>query len=94
MVAVIRMALLKHPDSCFIKTMITELLTPLDQRFQFIFAEKQLMVATLQDPRFKDRFMPAEVRQRAYNWLADEVMMRDADLTNVILPKRAAVEAS
>ena len=94
MVAVIRMALLKHPDSRGVKTMITELLTSLDRRFQFVFAEKQLMVATLLDPRFKDRFMPAEVRQRAYDWLADEVMMRDADLANEIPPKRAAIEAS
>lgn len=92
MVAVIRMALLKHPDSRGVKTMITELLTSLDRRFQFVFAEKQLMVATLLDPRFKDRFMPAEVRQRAYDWLADEVLMRDADLANEIPPKRAAIE--
>jgi hypothetical protein len=94
MVAVIRMALLKHPDSRGVQTMITELLTSLDRRFQFVFGEKHLMVATLLDPRFKDRFMPTEVRQRVFEWLADEVMRRDEDLQNEIPTKRVAVEAS
>lgn len=96
MVAVIRMALLKHPDSRGVQTMTAELLTSLDKRFHFVFGEKRLMVATLLDPRFKDRFMPLEVRQCVYEWLADEVLevMRRNEDQNEIPTKRVAVEAS
>lgn len=98
MVAVIRMALLKHPDSRGVQTMITELLASLDRRFQFVVSEKQLMVATLLDPRFKDRFMPQEVRQSVYEWLAHEVLevaRRNEDQNDIDIPtKRVAVEAS
>lgn len=93
MVAVIRMALLKHPDCRGIQTMITEILTSLDKRFQFVIEEKQLMVATLLDPRFKDRFMPPEVRHYVYEWLVDEVlelMKRNEEVQNEIPMKRFA----
>ena len=85
MVAAIRMALLKHPYSSGVKTMIAELLTSLDKRFQFVIGEKQLMVAILLHPRFKDRFMPPDVRECVYEWLADEVMKRN-EIQNEIHP--------
>ena len=66
MVVVIRMALLRYPDSSGIITMIAELLLSLDKRFQLRKGGKQLMVATLLEPRFKDRFMPPDVRERVY----------------------------
>jgi len=59
-----------------------------------VFAEKLLMMATLLDPRCQDCLMTTEVRQRAYNWIADEVMMRAKDQANEIPPKSVAVEAS
>ena len=80
MVAVICMGFLKHG----VKTMIAELFTSFDRYFQFVFAEKQLMVATMLDHRFKDRSMPAKVRQRGYDCLADEMTMGDDDLANEI----------
>lgn len=93
MVAVIRMALLRHPDSRGIQTMIAELLKSLDKRFMFVIGEKQLMVATLLDPRFKDRFMPPEVRPRVYDWLGDAVLeaMQRSDSQTEIATKRVAV---
>ena len=91
MVAVIRMALLKHPDSSGVKTMIAELLTLLDKRFQLVIGQKQRMVATRLDSRFKDRFMPPDVRERVYEWLGDEVMSRNED-QNEIPSKRVAVD--
>lgn len=96
MVAVIRMALVKHPDSRGVQTMISELLASLEKRFQFVVGEKQLMVATLLDPRFKDRFMSPDVRQRVYEWLADEALaaMARQEEKNGIPVKRIAVEAS
>ena len=96
MVAVIRMALVKHPDSRGVQTMISELLASLEKRFQFGVGEKQLMVATLLDPRFKDRFMSPDVRQRVYGWLADEALaaMARQEEKNGIPVKRIAVEAS
>ena len=64
------MALLKHPDSSGVKTMIAELLASLDKRFQFVICEKKLMVATLLDSGFKDRFMPPDVRDACMSgWL-------------------------
>ena len=98
MIAVIRMALLKHPDSRGVQTMISELLASIDKRFLFVMGEKQLIVTTLLDPRFKDRFLPPEVRQRAYDWLADEVleveaMQRDQG-PEEIASKRLALGAS
>lgn len=76
MAAVIYMVLLYYPVSRAVETMITELLTSLDRRFQFVFSVKHLMVATL--------FMPTEVRQRVFEWLPDEVMRRDEDPQNEI----------
>ena len=92
MVAVIRMALLKPAASDGVQMMVKALLSSLDKRFQFVIGEKQLMVATLLDPRFKDRFMPPEVRQCVYEWLIDEVMSRNED-HNEIPAKRVAVAA-
>ena len=91
MVAVIRMELRKHPYSSGVKTMIAELLTSLNKRFQFVIGEKQLMMATLLNPRFKDRFIPSDVCERVYEWLAEEVMSRNED-QNKIPPKRVAVD--
>ena len=48
------------------------------------------MVATLLDPRCKDRFMPPDVSERVYEWLANEMMSRIED-QNEIPPKRVAV---
>ena len=46
--------------------MVTELLISLDKLIQFVIVEKQLIVATLLDPRVKDRFMPPEVCQSVF----------------------------
>ena len=49
--------LLSKDCSHGVQTMVAELLISLDKHLQFVINERQVMVATLLDQKFKDHFM-------------------------------------
>ena len=72
LIKILEKALNKHDDDASILTMKTEMLNSLQHRFDSIEEISELSIATILDPRFKDKFFTkAETKQSARKFLID-----------------------
>ena len=84
-------ALNKHEDDTGILTMKTEILTSLQCRFYNIEEIDELSIATILDPRFKDKFFTkAETKQSAKKFLIDNCKFREHESGTIDLSDGSA----
>ena len=95
LIKILEKALNKHEDDAGILTMKAEMLSSLQRRFDNIEEINELSIATILDPRFKDKFFTkAETKQVARKFLIDnchvsEHLSSTTDLrTDSVEPRR------
>ena len=79
LVKILQKSLGKHDDDSGIQTMMTEMLTSLERRFDDIEDSKLLLIATCLDPRFKDKFFSSEAKWLARKSVIDDIVDDDDD---------------